>query len=746
MAYGNQSLSLFKELKRRNVFRVAIAYMAGSWLLIEVTETLFPIYGLSDAAIRLVVTLVAIGFPVSLVVSWVFELTPEGLRFEKDIDPSMSVTQHTGEKLDRVIIVLMALALAYFALDKFVLSEMREASMIESARQEARDKLLVEVYGDKSIAVLPFVNMSGDPEQEYFSDGISEELLNLLAKIPELRVISRSSAFSFKGKDIATPELAEQLHVAHVLEGSVRKVGNRVRITAQLIEARSDSHLWSESYDRELTDIFAVQDDIATAISNALKVKLGLTKGQTAQPIVIKSANVSAYTAYLHGRELLHRRGRENLEQAVREFERALRLNEEFAPAHALLAIATTLLLDDLNSYGTLSLDEVTRRAIPHLERAQALEPDLAEGYAGRALLALNTNDLESSIAHARKALAINPSYIDAMNWLNLALGALGRYEEADAILQQILLFDPLTVSGRINYIGWLASIGSVREAHEMADQLLIQSPEFGYLAHADISFIYEGKIADSISWALRASADNFYLVYPFIAVGEYDEARRINEDQTYWVNLAERRFDEVIQETQTAIRLNPNDQNALFMIADALYESGRIDEALPLFERFYDFLPEGRPISQPLSDLRSIRLALARRKAGDEEGAQLVAQIVKRDFAARRRAGRNNQEQFLVEAMIAAFDHDPERVVEALKAAIQLGLRNRQVFDDPIFEDMRDEPHFVVFQQELDIVLAAEHDKVLQLICFNNPVPDNWQPLPKTCEGVRNKEPDTTN
>jgi TolB-like protein/Flp pilus assembly protein TadD len=722
-----------------------MAYMAGSWLLIEVTETLFPIYGLSDAAIRLVVTLVAIGFPVLLVVSWFFELTPEGLKFEKDIDPSMSVTQHTGEKLDRVIIVLMAMALAYFALDKFVLSEMREASMIESVRQEARNDVLMEAYGDRSIVVLPFVNMSGDPEQEYFSDGISEEILNLLANIPELRVISRSSAFAFKGRDVATPEVAEQLNVAHVLEGSVRKVGNKVRITAQLIEARSDSHLWSESYDRELTDIFAVQDDIAAAIGEALKAKLGLTRGETLQPDINRTANVNAYTAYLQGRELLHRRGRENLEQAVREFERALRLNEAFAPAHALLAIATTLLLDDLNSYGTLSLDEVQRRAIPHLDRAQALEPELAEVHAGRALLALKTNDMESSIVHARKALSINPSNIDAMNWLYLALGALGRYEEADATLQQILLFDPLTVSGRINYIGWLASIGRVREAHEMADQLLIQSPEFGYLAHADTSFIYEGKIADSISWALRASADNIYLVYAFIALGEYAEARRINEEQTYWVDLAEGRYEEVIEQTQTAIRLDPDDQNALFMAADALYESGRIGEARLLFERFHDFLPEGRPISQPLSDLRSIRLALARRNTGDEEGAQFVAEIVRQDFAARRRAGRNNQEQFLLEAMLAAFEHDPERVVEALTSALQLGMRNPQAFEDPIFEDVRDDPRFVALQQELHIVIAAEREKVLQLICFNNPVPDNWQPLPETCEGVLKKEPEAT-
>ena len=186
--------------------------------------------------------------------------------------------------------------------------------------------------------------MSADPEQEYFSDGISEELLNLLAQIPELRVISRSSAFSFKGKDIAIPTVAKQLNVAHVLEGSVRKAGNRVRITAQLIEARSDTHLWSEIYDRTLDDIFAVQDEIAAAISDALKLKLALIAGKAALPTAIKATNADAYDAYLQGRESIHHGGREAMEDAVHHLERSLLLDYNFAPAHAQLAIATMLL------------------------------------------------------------------------------------------------------------------------------------------------------------------------------------------------------------------------------------------------------------------------------------------------------------------------------------------------------------------------------------------------------------------
>ena len=337
-------MSLFNELKRRNVIRVATAYVIGAWIIVQVVETIFPAFGFGDTAIRLLVIVLAIAFIPTLVFSWVFEFTPEGLKREVDVAREESITRFTGKKLDRIIMALLALGLGYFAFDKFVLEPARVAEIVAETAQQARSDALVESYGNKSIAVLPFVNMSADPEQEYFSDGISEELLNLLAKIPELRVISRSSAFSFKGKDIAIPAVAEQLNVAHVLEGSVRKAGKRVRITAQLIDARSDTHLWSESYDRELDDIFAVQDEIAAAISDALKMKLALVAGEAVWPTVIKAANTDAYDAYLQGRELINRRGRENMEGAVRHLERALRLDNNFAPAHAQLAIATMLL------------------------------------------------------------------------------------------------------------------------------------------------------------------------------------------------------------------------------------------------------------------------------------------------------------------------------------------------------------------------------------------------------------------
>jgi len=722
-------MSLYRELKHRNVLRVAIAYLAGSWLLVEIAETVFPLYGFGDTPARIVVTLLAIGFPLFLLFSWVFEFTPEGLKLETDIKREESITPQTGKKLDRVIIVLLALALGYFAVDKFVLEPARVSDLVEETAQQARSDALVESYGDKSIAVMPFVDLSPAGDQEYFSDGISEELLNLLARIPELRVISRSSSFSFKGKDVAIPVVAQQLNVAHMLEGSVRKAGNRVRVTAQLIDARADTHLWSNTYDRELDDIFAVQDEIAAAISNALKTKLALVAGEAAHPTVIKAANTAAYDAYLQGRELIHHDNRESIEGAIRHLRHALHLDDNFAPAHAQLAIATMR----LSAFVTTDRAEAKRAVARYLDRAQALEPDLAEAHAGRALLAVFSDDPEATIDHARKALAANPNYIEAMQLLSHGLGNLGRYEETDAILKQMLVTDPLSIAGRKSYAEWLIQRGRFEEVHELADGLLAQSPQVGYGTHAEASF-REGKLAESLAWALKASPIGSRAWNILSLVGEYDEARRIS--MNHWIDANEGRWDEAIRVSQRKVQLYPESATIISDAAEVLYFAGRIDEALPLYERALALAPEGRLV-RFYGRYWMMQLALARRKAGDERGALAAAQLARRDNAARRAAGDEGSFRHLVEAMSAAFEHAPNRAFAALESTIESGLLWSLFLDDPVFEELRDHARFVALRQELYDKVAAEHEKVLQLICFNNPVPDDWQPMPETCEGV---------
>jgi TolB-like protein len=723
-------MSLFSELKRRNVFRVAVAYLAASWLLVEVTDTVFPYFNLGESAVRILIIVLAIGFPLFLIFSWVFEITPEGLKLEKDIDRTTPIARESSKSFDRVIIVLLVLAVGYFAFDKFVLDPARDAELVEETAQQARSEALVESYGEKSIAVLPFVNLSADPEQEYFSDGVSEEILNLLAQIPELRVISRSSVFYYKGKEVKLADVARELNVAHVLEGSVRKAGDRVRITAQLIEARSDTHLWSQTYDRTLDDIFAVQDEIAAAIGAALEMELALEDGEAVQPTAIKANNSAAYDAYLRGRELIHNRNRESLETAIQHFERSLRLDDSFAPAHAQLAIVTML----LTGFTMSDREEAVRKAVRHLDRAQALEPELAEAHAGRALIAVYAEEPEVIVEHARKALAANPNYIDAMIWLNIGLGGLGRMDEARAVLERFRVTDPLSVRARLLSI---RQASSLEEARVLADQLTEQNPSVGYEAHAGISW-RDGRLAETLYWALRASHSHSHVMEVFMLVREYDEARRFGGRWDWWIDIAEGRWDEAIQRARKLVQLYPGSVELAYA-AEILYRAGRLDEALPLYERAFELAPEGQPIPA-WSRHYTMQLALTRRKTGNAEGARAAAETVRRYLAYE---GPGYPEH-MVEAMVASFDAEPDRATEALESAVrQSGLRWWPILDDPIFEGLSENPRFIALRQELDALIAEEHENVLQLICFNNPVPDDWQPMPETCEGVERDEDD---
>ena len=692
-------MRLVSELRRRNVFRMAALYAVSAWLIMQVAEVLMGLTPMPEWIGQAVLAILAIGFPIALMFSWFYELTPEGISLEKDVEAAESITHVTGRRVDFIIIALLCAAVLLFAYDKW----------------------WIRPPPEQSIAVLAFENMSGDPDHEYFSDGISEEVLNLLAQISELTVISRSSAFSFKGKDVPIPSIAEQLNVAHVLEGSVRRVGDRVRISAQLIEARSDAQLWSQTYDRQLDDIFAVQDEIAAAISNALKIRLAVAADGRVVPAAIKTASAEAYNAYLQGRELIHSRVKDDLQEAIRHLEHSVSLDNHFAPAHAQLAIATLL-------YHGYSHEEGRRTAKRHLDRAQVLEPDLAEANAGRALLALK-DDPESAIRHAEAALATNSNYIDAMNWLSYGLTRVGRFDEADAIFERMLVTDPLSIVTRIRYADGLMGRGRYAEAHALADRVIEQSPSAGYGLHADIAYLGEGDLTQTVYWGLKSSRTHMWARDTLTLVGEFDEARRLAREE-HWIDFSEGRWDDAIQKSKDRLLRYPDSLDVTADTANVLFLARRFDEALALYERALELSPGGMSIRSPWGDYYMMHLALARRKAGDDEGAEAVARPVRQSVAQR------TPEEILwmedvYEAMLAAFDHDTDRAIAALTTGVRHGLRAPWAFIDPVFDDLREEPRFVALRRELDEILAEEHDKILQLICFNNPVPDEWQPLP---------------
>ena len=415
-------MSLFSELKRRNVFKVGTAYIVLAWVVIQVTSEAVPALHLPDWVNTLVFFLGAIGFPFVLLFAWAFELTPDGIKLESEVDRSDSITQETGTTLNYLIIGLLVIALAYFVYEsRFSDRPGTNKSVAENEITKTSDQVTEqqsESSAPTSIAVLPFVNMSGDPSQEFFSDGISEEILNVLAQVPNLQVTSRSSAFAFKGKQISISDIADKLGVAYVLEGSMRKDGDFIRITAQLIDAKTDKHLWSENYDRELKNIFAIQDDISNSIVDALKQKLNLKVD--VELMGATEVDLTAHQAYLKGRSLVETRNKDELRRALTEFEKAISIEPDYAKAW--MGKAWAILYLGENSYGDIPVELANERAQQANERALLLNPNLAESHALNGAILRSQKQRDMAIKSFEKAIALNPSFVNSYVWLSAAL------------------------------------------------------------------------------------------------------------------------------------------------------------------------------------------------------------------------------------------------------------------------------------------------------------------------------------
>ncbi len=455
-------MSLFSELKRRNVFRVGIAYLIVAWLVLQVADLVLDNITAPEWVMQVLMLVVAVGFPLVLIFAWAFELTPEGLKRDAEVDRSQSITDRTGRKLDRAIILVLVIALAYFIWE-------RQSGTPVQTEPVAAVETQAEL--DRSIAVLPFVNMSADADNEYFSDGLSEELLNLLAKVDGLKVAARTSSFKFKGSEADITEIGQQLNVATVLEGSVRKAGNDVRITAQLIKVDDGFHLWSETYDRSLDNIFQVQGEIAGHIVDALKLPL---LGQDAQPVVPNAtANVEAYDLYLLGRHHTRTLNEVSLQKAIDYFTQATALDPEFAPAWAGLADAY-LWMSDFGGMSTQTAIELAGKAI---QRSLALDPQDPAALAAKAFLFNIQGRANEAVDLLEQVLLINPNHIDAL--LNVSDNIwLYDSERASALVRKAYELDPLDERTRMYLTRRLNSENRFEEAENMLRGFLLEEPD----------------------------------------------------------------------------------------------------------------------------------------------------------------------------------------------------------------------------------------------------------------------------
>ncbi len=458
--------NFFAELKRRNVIRFAGLYLVGSWLLVQVASTVLPMFGAPDWLPRSVVILLALGFLPALIFSWVFEPTRQGLKRDEDVRPEESIAPQTGRRMNRMIIAVLVLALGYFVFDKFVLAPRRAAAPNDSP----------STAGAKSIAVLPFENLSEEKANTYFADGIQEEILTRLAKIADLKVISRTSTQHYKSAPENLPEIAKQLGVAHILEGSVQKSGDAVRVNVQLIKAANESHLWAETFDRKLTDIFSVESEVAKAIADQLRAKL---TGKEEQVIAAKPTdNPEAYDAYLRGLaySLKTANTPANVLGAQKYLREAVRLDPKFALAWALLSYMDARGYITTALQPTVALREEVRQAA---ETALTLQPNLGEALMAKAYYHYAClRDYDTAVRYFEQARQLLPNSSRIPAALAYLERRRGQWERSESYFNEAERLDPRNVLLLTQHAGSYIILRRFPEALRKLDQVLDITPD----------------------------------------------------------------------------------------------------------------------------------------------------------------------------------------------------------------------------------------------------------------------------
>jgi len=447
-------MSFFDELKRRNVIRVGFAYAVVGWLVAQVADLALESFGAPDWVMKTLLFLILLGFLMALFIAWAYELTPEGIKRAEDVDPNHSITNQTGRKLDRLVIVVLLVSVGLLLFDRFwrdqatidplpTAQSATQTSTLPAQEVSATtpgsniEETSGKVSDEPSVAVLPFVNMSSDPEQEYFSDGISEEILNVLTRIPNLKVAARTSSFQFKGKNLDIADIGKQLQVSHLLEGSVRKSGNTLRITAQLVETQTGFHLWSETFDRKLEDVFAIQDEIAAAIAVELRTILSSEVSTSSKPI-----DMQAYELYLKGRGLVARRQPNDILQGITILKQALKIEPEYAPALATLAQAYVVLPFFSNELPVRQARELAKNLA---QKSLEIDP---QNVVALSALAIVYNELDinptGAIELLERAVQLNPGSIVANNFLGDLYFRVADLEQALIYESRAAELDPL--------------------------------------------------------------------------------------------------------------------------------------------------------------------------------------------------------------------------------------------------------------------------------------------------------------
>lgn len=695
-------MSFLGELKRRNVFRVAGVYAVVGWLLVQVSASLEAAVGLPSWFDGFVVSILAIGFPIALIFAWAFELTADGIKRTESVSAEDSIVASTGSKLDVILVVALLVFAAAIIVPRFLQSGDDGAPLISDANAAP------------SIAVLPFADLSPAGDQEYFADGISEELLNVLAKVDGMKVAGRTSSFAFKGRNEDLREIGRVLDVAHILEGSVRSQGDKVRVTAQLIQVSDGFHLWSETYDGDLTDIFAVQDDIASQILVSMKSLLGVEA--TTQLAPVHRADVTAYGLFLEARDLIYTRKPDKMERALELLDTAIGIDPNYAPAYASRAKAYALLSDRPGSYGYLPSDVAIRSAERDVEQALLLDPELADAYAVQGLLNSDSGRADFAVSSLRRAIELNPNSLDARNWLALALTNDGRLRDVTAQLKELVDIDPLYKPGVSNAIEYCLIIGEREQARQIAERFIaaVDDENEKALVRVRVLVGLDNRVADAIKLRENLPEDaanslnNASLRYAYLALGVIDEYQGSAEVLPVWrpgEAIAFQRYDKALQMARQAVKDEPEFYGAHAVYIAVLSQLRQDREMTSYFAKEYGgSLERYAALLRPGVDSQPppyIELAMAMRSAGNESVFTEALRRLRFQLDIFRAGGDVSDALDLKEAEYWALMDDNAKALSFLEAAFSkrhpIAI---EVFLLRAFEALHDDPRFIELRQ----------------------------------------------
>jgi TolB-like protein len=717
------------ELKRRNVFRVAIAFVVVAWLLLQVVDILVPILALPDWVGRLVFLLLLIGFPLALLFAWAFELTPEGVKLEKNVDRSESITQSTGRKLDRTIIGVLVVALAVSIYANFD-DDIEPGSGPTALEKDPNDEPfeVTARTGKASIAVLPFANRSADESDIFFVDGMHDDLLTQLAKISALKVISRTSVLQYRDTEKSMKTIGDELGVTALLEGGVQRAGDRIRINVQLIDADTDEHLWAETYNRELTadNIFEIQEEISLEIANALHAALSPDEQKRISDR--PTDNMAAYEAYMLGRQRLATRSTDAVLESIDYFKIAIREDENFADAYASMAEAYMV----QNNSRMLSKQDMLTAVRPLVAKVEELGQESGVVYNVIGGLAEYDGDLDLAEESYRKAIEVSPGYTTAYVWLALLhTNFTGDFEGAAQLYQAAADLDPMATLPRYNLATQLSAIGRPEQAMTEIRKVIEIDPTVSqsYALGGELLANSFGRIADGLVWGQKSAvldSTNIGIVtFYYLMLGDFESARLWRDSYnafnpgSSWATeqeLALFRYEGKTQEAaEVAITLLDHSRDTVFFpavlraIRDYFLRVEREGDALEVYREIYPGLFLDTPDVNRANLQAAVDLVLLLQQVGEETDASKLADSA---FPVLRKTPVNaTYGKFLLEVELFAILGDRDKAIDTLAAIVDAGWNSYVSPHNPNLAGIAEDPEYLrltgVIQERVDAELA---------------------------------------